>query len=131
LNAPPIDLRDLVARLKAETQAAPQYLRWLSVPHGSDLRIVTAAEVCFLRADHKYTSIATRSGTFLLNSSLKQLKDKLDPEHFWQIHRSIIVNVSAIDTIYRSYRGSLEIKLKERNEILPVSGAYAHRFRSL
>jgi DNA-binding LytR/AlgR family response regulator len=46
-------------------------------------------------------------------------------------HRGIIVNISAIDTIYRSYRGSLEVKLKERSEILPVSAAHAHRFKSL
>lgn len=128
---PPADLRSLVAQLKAEMRGAQQYLRWFSVPHGSEIRIITAAEVCYLRADHKYTSVATRTGTFLLSTSLKQLKDKLDPDVFWQIHRGVIVNVSAIETIYRSYRGSLEVKLKERTEILPVSVAYARQFKSL
>jgi DNA-binding LytR/AlgR family response regulator len=75
-------------------------------------------------------SLVTRGDTFLLNVSLKQLKEKLDPDLFWQIHRSIIVNVSAIETIYRSYRGSLEVKLKERGEILRVSAAFAHQFKS-
>jgi DNA-binding LytR/AlgR family response regulator len=50
---------------------------------------------------------------------------------FWQIHRGVIVNVSTIETLYRSYRGSLEVKLKERAEILPVSAAYARQFKSL
>jgi DNA-binding LytR/AlgR family response regulator len=128
---PPSDLRSLIAQIKAEMNGAQQYLRWFSVPHGSQISIVTAAEVCYLRADHKYTSVATRSGTFLLTTSLKQLKERLDPDVFWQIHRGVIVNVSAIDTIYRSYRGSLEVKLKERTEILPVSAAYARQFKSL
>ena len=73
--------------------------------------------------------MATRSSTFLLNSTLKELKEKLDPKMFWQIHRSIIVNVGAIDTIFRSFRGALEVKLKERSELLPVSAAHAHLFK--
>jgi DNA-binding LytR/AlgR family response regulator len=90
---------------------------------------VTVAEICYLRADHKYTTVATRTSTFLLTSSLKEMKEKLDPDMFWQIHRSIIVNVGAIDTIYRSFRGTLEVKLKERSELLPVSAAHAHLFK--
>ena len=129
LRHPPMDLQQLVALLRSGGVAEPQYLKWLSVPHGSELRIVTAAEVCYLRADNKYTTVVTRNATFLLNSTLKQMKEKLDPALFWQIHRSIIVNVSAIDTIYRSFRGSLEVKLKERTEILPVSSANAHLFK--
>jgi DNA-binding LytR/AlgR family response regulator len=73
--------------------------------------------------------VNTRSSTFLLNFSLKEMLGKLDPALFWQIHRSIIVNVGAIDTIYRSFRGSLEVKLKGRDELLPVSAAHAHRFK--
>ena len=75
------------------------------------------------------TTIATRSSTFLLNSSLKEMQKKLDPAVFWQIHRGTIVNISAIDTIYRSFRGSLEVKLKDRSELLPVSAAHAHLFK--
>ena len=48
--------------------------------------------------------------------------------HVWQIHRSIIVNVGAIEKIYRSFRGVLEVKVKDREELLPVSSAHAHRF---
>ena len=57
------------------------------------------------------------------------MKEKLDPQLFWQIHRSVVVNVSAIDRIYRTFRRALEVKLKERSELLPVSAAYTHLFR--
>ncbi len=129
LHNAPMDIQALVAMLKNGGRTEPQYLKWLSVPHGSELRIVTATEVCYLRADNKYTTLATRTGTYLLNSTLKQMKEKLDPAAFWQIHRSIIVNVSAIDAIHRSFRGTLEVKLKGRSEILPVSSAHAHLFK--
>jgi DNA-binding LytR/AlgR family response regulator len=59
------------------------------------------------------------------------MKDKLDPRVFWQIHRGIVVNVAAIDRIYRTFRGKLEVKLKGRDELLPVSAAHAYLFREM
>jgi DNA-binding LytR/AlgR family response regulator len=129
LREPPADLRGLVELLKTAAGSEPRYLKWLSVPIGSELRVVAAAEILYLRADNKYTTVNTRSSSFLLTSSLKEMRGKLDPAVFWQIHRSIIVNVGAIETIYRSFRGSLEVKLKERQELLPVSAAHAHLFK--
>jgi DNA-binding LytR/AlgR family response regulator len=129
LREPPADLHGLAELLKSTVGGEARYLKWLSVPHGSELRVVATAEILYLRADNKYTTVNTRSSTFLLNSSLKEMQRKLDPAVFWQIHRSIIVNVAAIDTIYRSFRGSLEVKLKDRAELLPVSAAHTHLFK--
>jgi len=129
LREPPADLRGLVELFRSAVGGEPRYLKWLSVPHGSELRVVASAEILYLRADNKYTTVHTRSWTFLLNSSLKEMLGKLDPAIFWQIHRSIIVNVGAIETIHRTFRGALEIKLKERQELLPVSAAHAHLFK--
>jgi DNA-binding LytR/AlgR family response regulator len=129
LRQPPADLRGLAELLGRVVGAEPSYLKWLTVPHGSALRVVTMTEICYFRADNKYTTVATRDRVFLLNSSLKQIKDKLDPAMFWQINRGIVVNVGAIETIFRSMRGALDVKLKERSELLPVSAAHAHLFK--
>jgi len=129
MREPPADLSHLADLLKSIVKPEAQYLKWLTVPHASELRVVAVSEILYLQADNKYTTIATRSSSFLLTSSLKEMQSKLDPAVFWQIHRSTVVNISAIDTIYRSFRGALEIKLKDRSELLPVSAAHAHRFK--
>jgi DNA-binding LytR/AlgR family response regulator len=129
MREPPADLSNLADLLKTMVKPEPQYLKWLTVPHASELRVLAVSEILYLQADNKYTTIATRSSSFLLNSSLKEMQSKLDPAVFWQIHRSTVVNISAIDTIYRSFRGALEIKLKDRSELLPVSAAHAHLFK--
>ena len=126
---PPANLDGLVDLLKGVATGGKQYLKWLTVPHGSNLRVVSTAEILFLRADNKYTELATVSAMFLLNSSLKEMLGKLDPAVFWQIHRGVAVNVSAIETIYRTFRGTLEVKVRGRDELLPVSGAHAHLFK--
>jgi DNA-binding LytR/AlgR family response regulator len=129
LREPPADLTGLVDMLKSAIGGDSRYLKWLTVPHGTELRVLAVSEISYLRADNKYTTVNTRSSSFLLNSSLKEMQTKLDPNAFWQIHRSVVVNVSAIDTIYRSMRGTLELKLKGRTELLPVSASHAHLFK--
>jgi DNA-binding LytR/AlgR family response regulator len=131
LPDPPTVLAGIADLLKNLSPPESPYLKWLTVPHGSDLRVIAVTEICYLRADSKYTTLATREGTFLMNATLKQMKETLDPNMFWQIHRSVVVNVGAIDTIFRTFRGGLEIKLKERSELLPVSAAHAHLFRAV
>lgn len=131
LSEPPADLARIADLLREVVPAESKYLKWLTVPHGAELRVVAAAEICYLRADHKYTTLVTGEGSFLMNTSLGQMREKLDPRMFWQIHRSVVVNVGAIDTIYRTFRGRLEVKLKGRGELLPVSAAHAHLFREV
>ena len=131
LRSAPADLRGIEDLLKRVAVDDKRYLKWLTVPHGGELQLVTTEEICYLRADNKYTSVVTADAEFLLTSPLKDLKDKLDPEHFWQVHRGVIVNVNAIRTIHRTFRGGLELRLKERNEVLPVSSAHAHLFKTV
>ena len=116
-------LAKTVARLKERIRGAPSDLR--------DLRIVTTDEICYLRAQNKYTSVFTTDAEYLLTNTLKHMREKLDPRTFWQIHRSFVVNVGAIETVHRSFRGTFEVQLKQRRDRLPVSSAYAHLFRAM
>ena len=117
--------------VRAAIRPAVRYRQWLTVPHAGEIRVVAVADILYVQADNKYTTIVTHSSTFLLNLSLKEMQRRLDPENFWRIHRGTIVNVGAIDIVYRSFRGSMEIKLKQREELLPVSAAHAHQFKHL
>ncbi|HTC44613.1 MAG TPA: LytTR family DNA-binding domain-containing protein [Steroidobacteraceae bacterium] len=129
LSSPPPNLDGITDLLRNLAPRAPQYIKWLTVPRGQELRLVTTDEICYLRAEDKYTTLCTPEAEYLLNSTLKQMREKLDPQFFWQIHRSFVVNLAAIEAVHRSFRGALEIKLKRRAELLPVSAAHAHLFR--
>jgi DNA-binding LytR/AlgR family response regulator len=95
------------------------------------VRLITTEEICYFRADNKYTMVVTASTQSLINKTIKELLDELDPEVFFQIHRSTIVNVNAIAAVHRGLRGRQEIRLKQREETLPVSAPFAHRFRQM
>ena len=55
----------------------------------------------------------------------------LDPEQFWQIHRSTLVNVSAIAGVHRDFKGRLHVRLKNRKDTLAVSNPFAQRFKHM
>jgi DNA-binding LytR/AlgR family response regulator len=126
LGAAPPDLRGIADML--QKLAPREYIKWLTVPCGRELRLVTTDEICYLRSDGKYTAVVTADSQYLLSSGLKQMRAKLDPAHFWPIHRSFIVNLRAIAAVQRAF-GALEIKLKARPELLPVSAAHVHLFK--
>jgi DNA-binding LytR/AlgR family response regulator len=131
LQSAPADLSGVAELFKTVVRDETRYVRWLTVPYGRELRVVTTDEICYLRAANKYTSVFTSDAEYLLTNTLKHMREKLDPGVFWQIHRSFVVNVAAIQTIHRTFHGSFEVQLKQRREVLPVSAAYAHLFRQL
>ena len=131
LEKPPADLELVLDRLASHLARPRAYLRWINASLGSELRLITVDEVAYFRSDTKYTRIVTASQESLIRKSVRELVTELDPDSFWQIHRSIIVNVAEIARVQRDFRGRIELQLKHRPETLPVSQPYAARFRQM
>jgi DNA-binding LytR/AlgR family response regulator len=126
----PALLEPVLAELRQALES-PRRLRWISVLEGRELRFVTTDEILFFRSDHKYTAAVTREGEHLVSRPLKQLLEELDPDAFWRVHRSYVVNVRAILAVRKVPGGGKEIVLRDHPERIPVSQPYAHRFRHL
>ncbi len=109
----------------------PDFLQWLCIQHGRHTRIIAVDEVCYFKAQQKFTSVFTHEGESLINKSIKSLAAELDPDHFWRIHRGTIVNVSHIDYVSRTQTGRGAIRLKGCSEVLIVSRAYLHLFKQM
>ena len=129
-EAPPM-LESLLAELRKALEGRRRRLRWISVLEGRELRFVTTDEVLFFRSDHKYTAAVTREREHLVSRPLKQLLEELDPDAFWRVHRSYVVNLRAILSVQKLGGGALEIVLRDHPERIPVSHPYAHRFRQM
>ena len=129
-EAPPM-LESLLAELRKALEGRRRRLRWISVLEGRELCFVTTDEVLFFRSDHKYTAAVTREREHLVSRPLKQLLEELDPDAFWRVHRSYVVNLRAILSVQKLGGGALEIVLRDHPERIPVSHPYAHRFRQM
>ena len=137
-SQPALNTESLLRELALQLQrgAAPAPLRWIRAQVGQTLRLIPVDEIDYLRSDAKYTRIAWRGdsgnpGEALISTALKDLVAQLDPGHFAQIHRSVVVNLRAISHVTRGDNETAGIHLKGRPEVLPVSRSYLHLFRQM
>ena len=67
----------------------------------------------------------------MIRTPIKELLEQLDPATFWQIHRSTVVNANAIEGVRRDMSGKLQVRIKQRAELLSVSDTFAHLFKQM
>lgn len=125
----PANVDDLLDRLSTRIARPQPFLRWINASQADEYRLITVAEICYFRSDAKYTRVVTAAQESLIRKSVRELCAQLDPDVFWQIHRSIIVNLNEVAGVHRDFRGNISLRLKRRTETLPVSQPFAFRFR--
>ncbi len=126
----PADLDGILSLLAAKA-GAKEHLRWVTASQGNTTSIITVDEICYFRADNKYTMVVTAEREALIRRPIKELAEAVDPNVFWQIHRSTLVNINAVAGVTRDFRGHMSVKLKQRKEALPVSEQYMHLFKQM
>jgi DNA-binding LytR/AlgR family response regulator len=132
LATPPPDLNAIISQLATRLHgSAKEKLQWIKASFGQNLRLIPVAEVLFFQSDEKYTRVVTADAEALIKTPIREILDGLDPEAFWQIHRSTVVNVSAIAGVTRDFRGQAHVKVKGKDETLTVSRIYSHLFRQM
>ena len=133
ISNPSIDFSRAMDRLLAglKDKQPSGYLKWIKVRHGEEVRLISIDEVCYFKAEDKYTVVKTLGGESLIKKSIRQLTGELDPDQFWRIHRGTIISVSRIGKVSRSFAGRLIITLKDLPETLTVSRSYSHLFKQM
>ena len=122
----PSDISRVLAALKGEDR-----LRWISATVRGGIRMIPVDEVLFFQSEDKHTRVVTPDGEAHIRLPLKGLLERLDPDQFWQVHRSVVVRVAAIKAVRRDEDGRLRIVMPNQAETLRVSSVYAHRFRGM
>ena len=124
-------MQQLLHQLAAQMNpgGAPAYLRWIQASVGQAIQMIAVEEVLFFISDEKYTRVQTPSVEALIRKPIKELIDELDPQVFWQIHRSTLVNAKAIASVTRDMRGRQIVAVKGHPEKLEVSRSYLGLFK--
>jgi DNA-binding LytR/AlgR family response regulator len=115
----------------APAAAPPAPLQWIRAAQGQETRLIAIDEVIYFQSNDKYTSVFIANGEHLIRTPLRQLRDQLDAQQFWQIHRSVIVAARHVAGTRTDFRGRLLVKLKGRPEELVVSRNYTEMFKQM
>jgi two-component system LytT family response regulator len=91
---------------------------------------VDLAEIVAVQAEGNYVSLRHRPNPYLLHESLSSMAEKLKPYGFIRIHRSVVVNISAVEEIQPLPTGEYRLRVKGGKEYL-VTRTYKDNLRNL
>jgi DNA-binding LytR/AlgR family response regulator len=111
--------------------AAPSRLRFVRAGQGEYVHQIAVSDVLFFHADDKYTVVQTAGGEHLIRTSILELSEQLDPDLFWQVHRSTLINLDYLAGTRRDESSRLFLRIKGHASELRVSRAYVHLFRAM
>ncbi|MEO8001328.1 MAG: LytTR family DNA-binding domain-containing protein [Arenimonas sp.] len=126
------DISGLMDALETKLRGtANKSIKWVTASAGDTVKMFSIDDVQFFQAQDKYIRVVTNSDEAIIRTPLKELIASLDPDIFWQVHRSVVVRVSAIDRVRKDELGHYYLSLKGRAETLPISSAFQSRFRGM
>jgi DNA-binding LytR/AlgR family response regulator len=92
--------------------------------------LLDLADILAVQAEGNYVSLRPRTNPYLVRESLSSMAEKLKPYGFIRIHRSVVVNISAVEKIQPLPTGEYRLRVKGGKEY-SVTRTYKHNLRDL
>jgi two-component system, LytTR family, response regulator LytT len=95
--------------------------------------IVDAADIVYATIDDGLITIVTTQFEGISNyRTIEELQGNLDPEMFWRVHRSYLVNINRIKEVIPWFKSSFQLRMDDKKGAeIPVSRVQTKRLRSL
>ncbi|MBZ5543942.1 MAG: LytTR family DNA-binding domain-containing protein [Acidobacteriia bacterium] len=115
-----------------EERPLPQKTKLL-VKSGGRLVLVNSDDIIFASIEDGVITIVTRELEGQSNfRTVEELQGNLDPNNFWRVHRSFLVNINRIKEVVPWFKSSYQLKMDDRKQTeVPVSRAQTRRLREL
>ena len=95
--------------------------------------IVDAQDVVYATIDDGLiTVVATNMEGQSNYRTIEELQSNLDPDMFWRVHRSYLVNIHRIKEVIPWFKSSFQLRMDDKKQTeVPVSRAQTKRLRAL
>jgi two-component system LytT family response regulator len=116
------ELRELLERLAAATAKSPEYPDRIASRTGERVEFVELSRITHFFASDKLTFAATAAKNYMIDHTIQELEQRLDPRKFIRIHRATLVNVDSVHELHAWFAGRMVLRLKdEKRTELAVS----------
>ena len=119
-------LLDLLAGAKPESKSDKR----LVVKVAGRVVFLDTQEIDWIEAEGNYVRLKVGAESYLMREAIGRIAQRLDPDQFVRIHRSIIVNVRKIKELQPCNRGEYMVILKDGKE-LSCSRGYRAKLHQL
>ncbi|HVN49276.1 MAG TPA: LytTR family DNA-binding domain-containing protein [Bacteroidota bacterium] len=129
--APPIN-PDVSQIIKSLQEAKPNYKTRFLVKTGQTFITIFTQDIAYFFADHKLVYLVTREGKkHLIDQTLEELEDQLDPKIFFRLNRQFVASVNAIVKLHNYFNHKLKVELIPPTDIeILISREKAPEFKT-
>jgi len=79
--------------------------------------MITTGEIAYFNSENKITFLITHTAKrYVVDQTLEELEQELNPEEFFRVSRQFIVSVKSIAHIHQSFNGKLKVELNPATE---------------
>jgi len=110
------DMRSLLESLQQ-----PRYKKRFMVSYGQRMKSIHSDEVAYFYAHEKMVFMLTLKGQqYIIDQTITEVEEVMDPERFFRINRKFIVNIEAIEQMHAYSKSRVKLDLKPQNQMEAV-----------
>jgi len=104
----------LLDRLSAVAAPQPDYPARIASRTGERVEFVELSRVTHFFAADKLTYAATPVKNYVVDHTIQELEQTLDPRKFVRIHRATLVNIDCVHDLHAMFAGRMLVRLKTK-----------------
>ena len=105
-----------IKNLLSKWSPQKDYLKRIPSKIGDKIYIINEDKIVYFASDQKLVFAHLEDTKYLVNYKLEELSARLDPEKFFRIHRSTIVNLNYVQTIEAWFGGGYKMKVRDKQK---------------
>lgn len=114
----------------ASGEKEERYLDKILIKESKRFFFIDVQDVFWLEASGDYVTVHTEHKKHLINETLSNISEKLNPDQFVRVHRSSVVNTKHILHFEPHFNGEFFIKMKN-NDVLKLSRTHRDKLKVL
>jgi two-component system response regulator LytT len=121
------------SRLEKAVSKARRAIEAHGPPAGKLDKLVDSEDLIYATIEDGVISIITRDLEGQSNfRTVEELQSSLDPQIFWRVHRSFLININRVKEVVPWFKSSFQLKMDDRKQTeIPVSRAQTRKLREI
>jgi two-component system LytT family response regulator len=94
------------------TAQGSRYLERIAVEMHGQVKPIPVAQIDYISAAGPYAELHVGERRYVIREAMQTLEDRLDPNRFMRVHRSVIVRLDLVEALHRGGGGDYELQMK-------------------
>jgi two-component system LytT family response regulator len=122
------DLKVALHALLEDIQRERAYPEWMLIKKDDRSVFLRVADIDWIESSRNNVRLHVGKEVYVYHETTSGIESRLDPRHFFRIHRSTIVNIERIREMHPWFNGDYAVTLKDGTR-LTLSSTYRERLK--